>query len=636
MPQLVYRRMLPASASEDAVAPTVNVWGVSNGQVLGKDAPITLQITDQGSQAVSWNVMLIDNATGGVHLLASGDQLMPASTKVATLAVADYTDGSYTLLVEAVDESGNRTEVTRAFSIDTTPPEISILSTDRLETGQAIAFTVATQDASTVSWWNKSLTLNGVRVQLDGNGVYQHTFTEPGEYTLVAKATDAAGNTGTITRVITVTENTDFIAPEVTINSPGANSYHYAQIDVQATIGDVDSDNVSWTVRLRQPNGTLVRVLATGTGMVTDGTIASFYAYNCASGTYEIEVEAIDPAGHTTTVTTSIIISRTATQIVINSIPQDSYCWHTSAKAVTAVVRPGDTPVELLSWTTKLVGPDGREYILANGTGSPSDGVFGHFDPRDYPTDYGYKVVIEAVDGAGRETVSSLGIAGLDGHPPVIEELRYRVEGLVVYAWVNGQSDGGLTPTIALGGNGTLFEKWVGWGFNSAYWIDGETRWIELTATDQAGNKVHIGTFECIRRSLSSVGMSVTFHQSIPGLIVNHVDSANMAAAAGQVVAPAIPASPSVQAMASSVQTDTTPPIVTFFGPTEGAVVGKDQALSLRITDQESATINWSMKLIGNSAGGERGCWRPAITRCPPTSGWPRCLYLISLTAAIL
>lgn len=104
---------------------------------------------------------------------------------------SDIEDGSYVLLIVATDEMGHRTEKEVRFELDTKAPVFIVTGVEDKEVkNEDYVITVSLQlDEDTLS----SVTLNGTNISVRDN-MATINVTEKGEYTLVLKAYDAAGN----------------------------------------------------------------------------------------------------------------------------------------------------------------------------------------------------------------------------------------------------------------------------------------------------------------------------------------------------------------------------------------------------------------------------------------------------------
>lgn len=104
---------------------------------------------------------------------------------------SDIEDGSYVLLIVATDEMGHRTEKEVRFELDTKAPVFIVTGVEDKEVkNEDYIINISLQlDEDTLS----SVTLNGTNISVRDNTATINV-TEKGEYALVLKAYDAAGN----------------------------------------------------------------------------------------------------------------------------------------------------------------------------------------------------------------------------------------------------------------------------------------------------------------------------------------------------------------------------------------------------------------------------------------------------------
>jgi uncharacterized protein (TIGR02145 family) len=164
-----------------------------------KDENIILGWTDPGA-----------TADGGETVIASG-------------TVDINTVGTYTITYTATDAAGNEGTTTRTVTVvepDTTAPVITVTSgADTVDQGAAWTDAGATADGS------ESVT-NDVTATNPNMAV-------SGAYTITYTATDAAGNTGTATRTVTVSAP-DTTAPVITV-TPGTDTVELGSGDITVT-----------------------------------------------------------------------------------------------------------------------------------------------------------------------------------------------------------------------------------------------------------------------------------------------------------------------------------------------------------------------------------------------------------------
>lgn len=136
-----------------------------------------------------WNYpkeMFIKDFTTFIHQIQVDAKVYPIGTEITS-------EGRHVLKVEAVDSAGNRAEAKAEFVIDHTPPEVIFYD---VEAGgqyeEKKTFKVAlTNQADTI----EEVLINGVSQVVDGKKkAYQYTVEGAGDYEVLVKAYDKAGN----------------------------------------------------------------------------------------------------------------------------------------------------------------------------------------------------------------------------------------------------------------------------------------------------------------------------------------------------------------------------------------------------------------------------------------------------------
>ena len=272
----------------DSEAPAVNITAPATGDVLG-----TINVSANASDNVG---------VAGVQFLLDGNNIgtedvsAPYSVSWNTTTV---TNGTHTLTAKARDAAGNTTTsaaVTVTVNNDTQPPSVNIT----LPSPGTISGTLdVTADAS------DNVAVVGVQFLLNGANLGTEDLSAPysvswntttitdGNYTLTAKARDAAGNITTSPPIAVNVLNhpPDLIFPTVNITAPAAG-------DVLGTINiSADAnDNVAVVG---------VQFLLNGANLGTEDLSApysvSWNTTTVTNGTYTLTAKARDAAGNTTT-----------------------------------------------------------------------------------------------------------------------------------------------------------------------------------------------------------------------------------------------------------------------------------------------------------------------------------------------
>lgn len=199
---------------KETIAPIITVQSPTAGACLAGNQP-AIQFT------------VLDEAGGSgvasITLTLDGQALAFAQTAITngyscTATPPVLADGAHTIEVEATDQDGNQaTRQTRAFTVDTIPPVLSITSpADGLITPLAVCTLAGITNDATSGLAAITITLNGadvgeISVGADGAFVKALTLAE-GENTILATATDRAGRTSQVSRRVLL----DTDVPQIT------------------------------------------------------------------------------------------------------------------------------------------------------------------------------------------------------------------------------------------------------------------------------------------------------------------------------------------------------------------------------------------------------------------------------------
>ncbi len=223
---------------------------------------ITINQPAAGATATSplaANVTVVDanldtNAGRTTFQLDAGAAVNPAIASVAnthtlTANFNNVSQGSHTLTVVAFDRAGNRSASTRTFTVDNEDP-VAVLTTPTAAAVRSgvVAVSGSVTDSLRLRRWELFLdgTLPGnVIAQMDVSGTAApvaanlNTFAlTDGPHTLVLRATDEAGRTGTVSTAF-VTDNT---APAITITSPSAAGFVNNPVAASFLVTDANLD----------------------------------------------------------------------------------------------------------------------------------------------------------------------------------------------------------------------------------------------------------------------------------------------------------------------------------------------------------------------------------------------------------
>ncbi|NRB77044.1 MAG: BspA family leucine-rich repeat surface protein, partial [Saccharospirillaceae bacterium] len=277
--------------------------------------------TDQGATA-------FDAFDGNVSVTTSGD-------------VDSSTIGNYSIVYQATDNSGNNTTLTRVINVlDKTEPVITLNGESDITLIQGHSYLEL--GASAMDNYDTSITVS-LTGEIDSSVI--------GIQQIIYSATDVAGNQSTLSRFITVLDNT---APVISLN--GATQISIPQNTIYTEQGATALDNV---------DGNIIPSLS---GLVDTSAI----------GTYSIVYSATDSAGNTATLSRSItVLDKTAPVITIIGLSNVSITQNFSYQELGA---------------TAVDDYDGSITPVITGTVDTS--IIGH-----------YTVLYSATDSAGNQAL---------------------------------------------------------------------------------------------------------------------------------------------------------------------------------------------------------------------------------------
>jgi RHS repeat-associated protein len=216
--------------------------------------------------------------------------------------------GSYPVTVTVTDALGATASqsFTLKVNADTQAPVVNlVISPNPINVGQpATIVAQATDDVGVVS---RALTVNGVAVPIDSQGRATVLKLIGGQYTVVATATDDAGNVGSDTKTLVIIGNSDQNPPTVEITTPADGDTITQPVDV---IGTASDDNlVSYTLSVAPVGSESFTQLAAGKTCVTNGVLGKFDPTGLANGAYDLRLEATDSGGNVSTIDETVNVA---------------------------------------------------------------------------------------------------------------------------------------------------------------------------------------------------------------------------------------------------------------------------------------------------------------------------------------
>ncbi len=166
----------------DATPPTVELLSPADGSVIRAGTLVKFNVLDVGGLAdMSYSL-------GGVFW-----QKMPGGSVLST---ETWPEGTNTVWVKAVDKAGNEAEVTFAFDVDNTPPQIMKVYPmgPKMKLGDDIIVTITDAHSFTASWMLPGApNSTAMTAGTDGNFTIPTTGMSEGEVVVIVEAFDAAG-----------------------------------------------------------------------------------------------------------------------------------------------------------------------------------------------------------------------------------------------------------------------------------------------------------------------------------------------------------------------------------------------------------------------------------------------------------
>ncbi|MFW0671426.1 Ig-like domain-containing protein, partial [Acinetobacter baumannii] len=445
---------------------TITVTATDAAGNVGNDTAVVTIDT------VAPNAPVLDpiNATDPV----SG-QAEPGSTVTVTYpdgttaTVVAGTDGSWsvpnpgnlvdgdTVTATATDPAGNTSlPGTGTVSADITAPVVALDDVLTNDSTPALTGTVNDPTATVV------VNVDGTDYPAVNNGDGTWTLADntlpalaDGSHTITVTATDAAGNVGNDTAVVTI----DTVAPNAPVLDP-----------INATDPVSGQAEPGSTVTVTYPDGTTATVVAG-----TDGSWSVPNPGNLVDGD-TVTATATDPAGNTSLPGTGTV----SADITAPVVALDDVLTNDSTPALTGTVNDPTATV--------VVNVDGTDYPAVNN----GDGTWTLAD-NTLPTlaDGPHTITVTATDAAGNvgNDTAVVTIDTVAPNAPVLDPINATDP-------VSGQAEPGSTVTVTYpdGTTATVVAGTDGsWSVpNPGNLVDGDT--VTATATDPAGNTSLPGT----------------------------------------------------------------------------------------------------------------------------------------------
>ena len=299
----------------------------------------------------STQVQVFATPSGGGTPILVGSRTVDASDNFS-IATSSLADGTYNFSVTATDIAGNVSTEVGPFgvTIDTIPPTVSITSTGGLtnQASQTVSGTVLSTEAApgaTVTLYDNGAQI-GTAPVTNGSWSTGITLAGDGSHGIVAKDTDAAGNTGSSTPLVFTL---DTVAPTVTISTSGGLTNQASQT-ISGTVLSTEAAPGA-TVTLYD-NGVQI-----GAAPVTNGSWSTGITL-AGDGTHNIVAKDIDAAGNI----------GSSTPVLFTLAMGDQYVWVGPILGSWDVAGNWDDTTAGLN--PAAVPPGGNDNVTINAAGS--------------------------------------------------------------------------------------------------------------------------------------------------------------------------------------------------------------------------------------------------------------------------
>ena len=401
--------------------------------------------TIESNSYVSGNV-LVDAATSDEYsgVVDTGFNLSNNSGELSTgnlgtnLETDQYSDGNYTVEIFAEDKAGNTAKKSIQFYIDNTGPEIISAQPENLSnvSGEFEVKGLGRDNQSGIKTSNFSLNSSNRPISGDLNQSIDSTDLENGAYRIKFTTEDQAGNTGNLTREITV----DNEKPEINLIKP-SEKFQSELFQVEATWGDsiTQVESAKYTFINR-------------TETVKSGDLnSSINSSELVEGQYNLTLTASDSTGNTRITSKTVEIDRTPP--VFTSITPENQSNISETVNISATVKNPEN----LDNTSYMV-KNSSENITAWRNLSES------FNSTDL-ADGDYNLSIKGVDKASNKAVDSTSVS-VDNTDPEISVNISEYSGWAkdslnaevsctdsstgterIYSYINGEPESNISET---------------------------------------------------------------------------------------------------------------------------------------------------------------------------------------------
>jgi uncharacterized Zn-binding protein involved in type VI secretion len=432
-----------ACGSSDTAPPVFSAPQPSDGRLLAiAKPPISIAFSDNsggsGVDTASVRVSLDGSDITGICSVSA--------TGIACTPAGNLNDGMHSVTVAVSDLAKNMASYSWRFSIDTTPPKITVTTPQNGQNLGNPLFNVT----GTVDDASANITVNGISATLSGLAFSAANVPLlEGANTITIIALDQLGNQSTTALNVTL----DTSLPVVTITAPlNGNSTNIPILTVNGTINEASTG-----------------VTVNGRSATLTGQSFTLENLPLAEGQNSIAVEASDLAGNKGRAIVSVTLDTVKPQIFVTT-PADALLTRNPQLTVSGTVSEPLTSLTVNGQTATITGQTCTTLLTLN------EGV--------------NSITLEATDRAGNKSSVAISVT-LDSTPPVVPVLEALASPtnnpLVV---VKGSAEPG--SIVSLSSNGSVLASTKAdisglFSFAGLTLTEGETLFTAW-ATDSAGN----------------------------------------------------------------------------------------------------------------------------------------------------
>ncbi|MBA7993495.1 Ig-like domain-containing protein [Citrobacter freundii] len=385
----------------------------------------------------------------------------------ATVPPADLTglkDGDASVQVSVTNVNGNIASAGREYSVDATAPTVTIdtvagdnvINSSEAGTGVTISGSTTAEVGQTVT---VTLGGNSYTAQVLQGGIWSVnvpagdlTAMADNGYTVQVSVSDAAANTGSANKAITLDTTPPTVSFNIVAGDDVINSLEHTQAQIVsgtatgANVGDklvITIGSNQYTTTVDASGNWSVGVPASVISALTDGTVT-------------ISATITDSAGNSSTQTHNVVVNTASVALTVNTLSGDDVI--NAAEAGNALVINGSS-AQFASGTQVTVTLNGKNYTATIQNDGSWSTTVPAADVGALADGASYQVSVSARDSAGNSASATHGIS-VDTTAPVVSIATISCDDVLNAAEVqqpltvhgSSSAEAGQTVTVTLGG----------------------------------------------------------------------------------------------------------------------------------------------------------------------------------------